>query len=70
MSARTDVVRALEQLPPAQRKVLVLHYVADRSVEDVARELQLPLGTVKSHLSRGRARLAALLSPEVVNDER
>jgi RNA polymerase sigma-70 factor (ECF subfamily) len=69
-SARTDVIRALEQLPAAQRKVLVLHYLADRSVEDVARDLELPIGTVKSHLSRGRSRLAALLAPEVVGDER
>jgi RNA polymerase sigma-70 factor (sigma-E family) len=70
VSTRTDVMRALKQLPPAQRKVLVLHYLADRSVEDVARDLELPVGTVKSHLSRGRSRLAALLEPEVANDER
>jgi RNA polymerase sigma-70 factor (ECF subfamily) len=69
-SARTDVMRALEQLPSVQRKVLVLHYLADRSVEDVAADLQLPVGTVKSHLSRGRGRLASLLAPEVVNDDR
>jgi RNA polymerase sigma-70 factor (ECF subfamily) len=69
-SDRPDVMRALEQLPPAQRKVLVLHYLADRSVEDIARDLELPAGTVKSHLSRGRSRLAELLTREVVSDER
>lgn len=67
-----DVVRALQQLPAVQRRIVVLHHLADRSVEDVARELQLPVGTVKSHLFRARARLSELLriDDEVLNDER
>ncbi|MEV1330836.1 SigE family RNA polymerase sigma factor [Micromonospora costi] len=52
---------ALRRLPAAQRQALALHYLFDMSVEEIARETQVPTGTVKSWLSRGRARLAALL---------
>lgn len=56
------VVAALKQLPEAQRRVLVLHHIADLPVHEVAREVGAPEGTVKARLSRGRAALAALLS--------
>ncbi|MGK5742636.1 SigE family RNA polymerase sigma factor [Micromonospora sp. URMC 103] len=55
------LLAALRQLPAAQRQALALHYLFDMSVEEIARETQVPTGTVKSSLSRGRARLAALL---------
>jgi RNA polymerase sigma-70 factor (ECF subfamily) len=60
-----DLVRALGKLPLAQREVLVLHYVAELAVEQVAAELRLPVGTVKSRLARGRAALAHHLQPGV-----
>jgi RNA polymerase sigma-70 factor (ECF subfamily) len=55
------LVGALRQLPTAQRQALALHYLFDMSVEDIAREARVPSGTVKSWLSRGRTRLAAVL---------
>ena len=60
-----DLVRALRRLPLAQREVLVLHYVVELAVEQVAAELRLPVGTVKSRLARGRAALAQQLQPGV-----
>lgn len=56
------LVGALRQLPERQRRVLVLHYVADLTVEQISRETGMPAGTIKSHLSRGRTALAPLLS--------
>ena len=61
----TDLVAALRRLPPARRHVMVLYYVVDRSVADIAAELSLPTGTVKAHLSRGRAQLASLLRSDL-----
>jgi RNA polymerase sigma-70 factor (ECF subfamily) len=55
-------IAALGRLPVNQRRAMVLHYLADLSVEDVAREMSAPVGTVKSWLSRGRAGLASALS--------
>lgn len=59
------VVAALRRLPRNQREALVLHYLADMPVEDVARHLDAPLGTVKSWLHRGRDALAGVLAIEV-----
>lgn len=56
-----DVRRALAALTEPQRAVVVLHHYVGLSVEEIARELNLPAGTVKSRLSRGRAALAPML---------
>ncbi|HSV37549.1 MAG TPA: SigE family RNA polymerase sigma factor, partial [Nocardioidaceae bacterium] len=58
------LVAALRQLPEQQRLAIVLHHIADMSVDDVARELHAPVGTIKTRLSRGRAALATLLSDD------
>lgn len=56
------LVEALAKLDPSHRTVVVLHYLADRSVGDISRELGVPEGTIKTRLARGRALLAPLLS--------
>lgn len=47
----------LDALSAPQRAVVTLFYFEDQSVEEVARILSLPSGTVKTHLSRARAAL-------------
>jgi RNA polymerase sigma-70 factor, ECF subfamily len=64
-----DLVRALRKLPLAQREVLVLHYVAELAVEQVAAELGVPVGTVKSRLVRGRAALARDLGGSIATQD-
>jgi RNA polymerase sigma-70 factor (ECF subfamily) len=59
------LVRALRRLPVDQRRALCLFYLLDLPVADIAGELGVPTGTVKSWLSRGRAALAAQLDPPV-----
>lgn len=58
---RTDLRDALASLPRSYREVIVLHYLADLSVDEVAAILEVPVGTVKSRLSRGREALKGLL---------
>jgi RNA polymerase sigma-70 factor (ECF subfamily) len=58
------VVEALRRLPENMRVVLTLHYLADRDVQQIAAELDIPEGTVKSRLSRARDAMAAVLSEE------
>ncbi|MEP6650485.1 MAG: sigma-70 family RNA polymerase sigma factor [Lapillicoccus sp.] len=48
---------AVDQLSEPRRTVLHLAYVEDRTQEEIAKELNLPLGTVKSHMRRGLLRL-------------
>ena len=55
------IVDALARVDEDQRQVVVLHYLADLPTAEIAAELGVPEGTVKSRLSRARARLAGLL---------
>ncbi|EPH41596.1 putative RNA polymerase sigma factor SigW [Streptomyces aurantiacus JA 4570] len=55
------LVEALKELSPQQRRTVALRYVCDLSVEQIAQETGLSTGTVKTHLSRGRAALAPRL---------
>ena len=61
---RVDLHRALEQLSPRQREVVVLRYVADLSELETAAALGCAPGTVKSHATRGLAALRAALGEE------
>jgi RNA polymerase sigma-70 factor (ECF subfamily) len=56
-----QVRRAISSLPLAQRVVLVLHYLNDLSVSEIAEILEVPEGTVKSRLHYGRRALKATL---------
>jgi RNA polymerase sigma-70 factor (ECF subfamily) len=56
-----EIKQLLQRLPEVQEQVITLFYLQDRSVEDVAHMLDLPEGTVKSHLHRARRALADLL---------
>lgn len=53
--------RAIDRLPEKQRQAITLYYLDERSVEDVADMMGLPANTVKTHLHRARAGLAATL---------
>jgi RNA polymerase sigma-70 factor (sigma-E family) len=56
------IITALARLDESQRRVVVLHHLADLSTAQIADELGVPEGTVKSKLARARTVLAELLS--------
>lgn len=59
-----QVVRdAIDQLPAGQREVVHLRQLESYSYVEIADVLELPLGTVRSRLHYGMARLAELLAP-------
>ena len=57
----TEIQAAIAALPEEFRVPVVLCDVADRSYEDIARTLGVPIGTVRSRLHRGRKLLRAEL---------
>ncbi len=59
---RAFVHAELARLPEKYRLVLTLRYLQDLSYAEIADVLNLPLGTVKTHLHRGREALAARLA--------
>lgn len=56
----TELGRALAELPPAQRAVIVLRYFEDRTEVQTAELLGCAVGTVKSHHARAMERLRSL----------
>lgn len=58
---QVELLRAIEELPDLYRTVLHSHYWQEMSVAEIAAALVVPEGTVRSYLSRARARLRALL---------
>lgn len=60
-----DLHVAIRRLDEDLRSVVVLYYLADLPVEEVSAILDVPVGTVKSRLSRARTTLAARLRTEV-----
>jgi RNA polymerase sigma factor (sigma-70 family) len=61
MAQRLALRRAMGDLPEDQRAALALCLGQDFTHAEAAQVLNLPLGTVKSHINRGRARLQAAL---------
>lgn len=61
VDAQIDVRSALEKLPEEYRVAMVLRHVADLDYADIAVILDVPVGTVRSRLARGRDQLGALL---------
>jgi RNA polymerase sigma-70 factor, ECF subfamily len=61
VAQRLDLDRALAQLAPDVRLCIVLAYAERMSHREIAQATDLPLGTVKSHITRGAARLRQLL---------
>lgn len=51
---RAQLAQSLAVLPPGEREVLVLFYLQDLALEECAQILEIPVGTVKSRLSRAR----------------
>jgi RNA polymerase sigma-70 factor (ECF subfamily) len=56
--AGIDLIRLIAELPERHQQVLQLYYMEERSYEEVARLLDLPMGTVKVSLHRARKQLA------------
>ena len=62
--SRLDMRRRVEKLEEPERQIVILFYLEERSIEDVAGLLDMPAGTVKSHLHRARKRLGEHLAGE------
>ena len=64
VTTSVDVRRALLAIPDEFRTVLVLHDIQDLGYDEIARILEVPVGTVKSRLHRARVALGRALGGE------
>ena len=61
VAGRVDLSRALASLPEEYRRAVALHDLGGFPYEEIAAIARVPIGTVKSRISRGRRMLAQLL---------
>jgi RNA polymerase sigma-70 factor (ECF subfamily) len=54
----------IDQLEPQYRQALTLFYFEDLKYQDIADIMDIPLNTVKSHIRRGKERMADLISTQ------
>jgi len=60
----SDVWQFVDRLPESQRRVITLFYLEECSLREVGRLLDMPEGTVKSHLHRARLALAHAMNAQ------
>jgi RNA polymerase sigma-70 factor, ECF subfamily len=65
-----DLETAIGKLPPEQRQAILLVGLEGMAYEEAAAVLQVPVGTVRSRLSRGRDQLRRLMGVDEVDGER
>jgi RNA polymerase sigma-70 factor, ECF subfamily len=65
-----DLETAIGKLPPEQRQAILLVGLEGMAYEEAAAVLQVPVGTVRSRLSRGRDQLRRLTGVDEVDGER
>lgn len=58
---RMDIYQSLKMLKEMERTCITLFYMEDVSIDKIAGIVGIPVGTVKSHLSRGKEKLATYL---------
>src|SRR5580704_13725937 len=68
-AADSDLRAAIDRLPAKYKQVVVLFYLEDRSYQQVALALGVPMGTVKTYLHRGKKELAVLLAAQNTRKE-
>lgn len=66
---KQQLIEILLTLPPRQRAALALHYLEDRSVDEIAEIMKCRARTVKSQLAHGRASLRAAMRERALADE-
>ncbi len=56
-----DIKQAIKQLEPDLKQIVILYYLQEKSIGEIAHEIHIPEGTVKSRLSRARKSMAEIL---------
>ena len=66
LSDQQSLMDAINQLPPAFKEIILLHYYQGYGINEISAMLDLPEGTISSRLSRGRKKLETMLKGDEV----
>jgi len=64
MDFSIDFEQALTVLKPDERAAMLLFYMEDQSIEKISKIMKCPAGTIKSHLHRGKEKMAKYFKNE------
>jgi RNA polymerase sigma-70 factor (ECF subfamily) len=67
---RELVDTCLQNLSPPERAVFVLYHQEERNYQEIATILRIPIGTVRTHLYRGRQKLKAMIHERTKHEAR
>ena len=65
LELRDRLEKAMARLPPTYRVLVAGHYLEGVKYEELAEALDMPIGTVKTHLHRAKKQLRELLETEL-----
>jgi len=65
LELRERLEKAIARLPPNQRLLVAAHYLEGIQYEDLAEALNMPMGTVKTHLYRAKQQLRRMLETDL-----
>ena len=65
LELRERLEKAIARLPPNQRLLVAAHYLEGIQYEDLAEALDIPMGTVKTHLYRAKQQLRRMLETDL-----
>ncbi|MBU3104623.1 sigma-70 family RNA polymerase sigma factor [Clostridium gasigenes] len=60
------LLQAIDTLPDKHKDIIILKYFDDLTIQEIARVLDMPLGTVKTYLNKGLIALRTYMKKEVV----
>jgi len=66
MEQYDELIYAIDLLELEQRIVIILFYYEDMNMKDIAKTLNIPIGTVKSRLYRAKGKLRVLLGNDLI----
>lgn len=58
IDAGIDAQRCLAELNETERSIILLYYMNDLPIKEIAKTMQMPEGTIKSHISRAKSKMA------------
>jgi RNA polymerase sigma-70 factor, ECF subfamily len=67
---KLDLAVAIEKLPAKHQTSIILFYYYDMSLQDIAKTLDAPENTIKTHLNRGKKQLRKLLGRSYFDGQR
>lgn len=62
VDAQLDISEALKILNECERSAVVLYFMEDKPIKEISKIMAMPEGTVKSHLSRAKDKMAKFIS--------